>query len=170
LPRKEEQFRFLGYQGNKDMEDKDRIKFALEHVADKSVFIFERVEWERIVDENGEPTKLEDVPPAIYPLVSMASHVMTAASGIYNPSPGIDVVRSDPGDKPYIYNIDHYTVFEHLACDPLYHEALKVAGVEATEELDKFVQDHVFVVGPYCQDNHWVVDIPEYIKKARQKE
>jgi hypothetical protein len=152
------------------MEDKDRIKFALEHVADKSVFIVERVEWEKIVDERGEPIKLSYVPPPISPLVSMASHVMTAGSGIYNPSPGIDVVRLDEKDQPYIYNIDHYTVFEHFVSDPLYHQALQVAQVKETDELDEFVQDHVFVVGPYREDNHWVVDIPEHIKKAKHKE
>jgi hypothetical protein len=57
---------------------------------------------------------------------------------------------------PYIYNIDHYTVFENFIEHPLYLEALKVAQVEKTIELDEFVQDHVFVVGPYRDDNHWV--------------
>jgi hypothetical protein len=115
------------------MENKDRFQYALEHVTDKSVFIVKRIEWERIIDESGEPVKLANVPTPISGLVTMAAHVMTAGSGIYNPSPGIDVVRSDPKDKPYIYNIDHYTVLENFVSAPLYKEALKAARIEETE-------------------------------------
>ena len=152
------------------MENKDRLQYALEHVTDKSVFIVERIEWERIVDESGEPIKLANVPSPISSLVSMAAHVMTAGSGIYNPSPGIDVVRFDPADKPYIYNIDHYRVLENFVSAPLYQEALKVARIEETEELNKYIQSHVFVVGPFQEDNHWVEEIPKQIREAKQKE
>jgi hypothetical protein len=117
------------------MGNEDRFKYALEHVTDKSVFILERVEWERIVGESGEPIKFANVLSPISGLVSMAAHVMTAGSGIYNPSPGIDVVRLDPADKPYIYNIDHYTVMENFTSTPLYHEALNVPSIEETEDL-----------------------------------
>jgi hypothetical protein len=152
------------------MENYYRFQYALEHVADNSVFIVERFEWERMVDESGEPIKLANVPPSISGLISMAAHVMTAGSGICNPSPGIDVVRLDPRDKPYIYNIDHYTVFEHFASAPLYQEALKVARIEETEELNKYVQSHVFVVGPFQVDDHWVEEIPRHIREAKQKD
>jgi tetratricopeptide (TPR) repeat protein len=146
-----------------------RFHYALEHVLDKSVFIVERVEWEHLLGTSGEPIKIEKVPPPISGLVSMAAHVTTVGSGIYNPSSGVDVVRFDPADKPYVYNIDHYTVFEHFASDPLYKDALKVARIEETEELDKFIQANVFVVGTYQKGNHWVEEIPEHIKKAKQK-
>ena len=152
------------------MENNYRFQCALEHVTDKSVLIVARIDWERIVDKIGEPIKIANVPPPISSLVSMAAHVMTAGSGIYNISPGIDVVRFDPADKPYIYNIDHYTVLEHFASDPMYHKALKVAGIEETEELNTFIQSHVFVVGPYREDNHWVEEIPKQILNAKQKE
>ena len=151
------------------MENKHRFQYALEHITDKSVFIIERIEWERIVDESGEPVKLENVPQPISGLVTMAAHVMTAGSGIYNPSPGIDVVRSDPRDKPYIYNIDHYTVLENFVSAPLYQEALKVARIEETEELNEYIQSHIFVVGPFREDNHWVEEIPKQILEAKQK-
>jgi hypothetical protein len=94
---------------------------------------------------------------------------MAAGSGILNSSPGIDVVRSDPYDKPFIYNIDHYTVFEHVTSTPVYLEALRVARIEETKELNEFIQSHVFVVGPYREENHWSEEIPRYIKEAKQK-
>ncbi|MCG2784918.1 MAG: hypothetical protein L6461_07400 [Anaerolineae bacterium] len=151
------------------MKENSRLQYALEHVTDKSVFIVDRIEWERIVDERGEPIILVNVPAPISGLVSMAAHVMTAGSGIYNPSPGIDVVRYDPGDEPYIYNIDHYTVLEHFDSASLYQESLKVARIEESEELNEFIQSHVFVVGPYRKDNHWVEEIPKHIREAKQK-
>jgi hypothetical protein len=151
------------------MKNKDRFQYALEHITDKSVFIVKRIEWERIIDENGEPVKLANVPQPISSLVTMAAQVMTAGSGIYNPSPGIDVVRSDPKDKPYIYNIDHYTVFENIISAPLYQEALKVAQIEETEALNEYIKSHIFVVGPFREDNHWVEEIPKHIRDAKQK-
>ena len=152
------------------MENEDRLKYALEYVTDKSVFIVERVEWERTIDESGEPIKLANAPLPISGLVSMAARVMTAGSGIYNPSPGIDVVRLDPADEPYIYNIDHYTVMENFASAPLYQEALRVAGIEESEELNGYIQSHVFVVGPYREGDHWAEEIPKHIREAKQKE
>ena len=152
------------------MKSINRIQYAIENVTDKSVFIVERSEWEKIVNEEGEPVIFSSVPLSISGLASMASHVMTAGSGIYNPNPGIDVIRYDPADKPYIYNIDHYTVLEHFDSSTFYKEALKIAGVKETEELSKYIQSHVFVVGPYKDDNHWVVEIPEQIREAKYKE
>ncbi|MBN2267138.1 MAG: hypothetical protein JW725_02235 [Candidatus Babeliaceae bacterium] len=122
-----------------------------------------------MVDESGEPIRIESVPPALSGLVSVSAHIMTAGSGIYNPSPGMDVVRHDPNDSPYIYNIYHYTVMEHFPSASIYPQVLKVAQIEANPELDEFIQKHVFVVGPYREDNHWVEEIPEHIKNAKQK-
>jgi hypothetical protein len=151
------------------MENEAGFQYALEHVTDSSVFIIERFEWERIVNASGEPTQLANVPSPISGLVSTAAHVMAAGSGICNLSPGIDVVRLDPKDKPYIYNIDHYTVLEHFASAPQYHEALKVAKIDETVELNEYIQSHVFVVGPFRAGNHWAKEIPEYIREAKQK-
>ena len=119
------------------MEDEGRLQFSLEHVTHNSVFIVERTDWEQLIDISGEPVKLASIPSPITGLVSMASHVMAAGSGIYNSSPGIDVVRHDLADEPYIYNIDHYTVLENLLSTPLYQEAIKVARIEETEELNQ---------------------------------
>jgi hypothetical protein len=146
-----------------------RLQYALEHITNKTVFIVERNHWEVIVDESGKPIKFENVPSPISGLVSMAAHVMTAGSGIINPSPGIDVVRLDPADEPYIYNVDHYTVLEHFNSAPLYQQALRVAQIEETDELNEFINSHVFVVGPYQNDNHWVEEIPEHIREAKSK-
>jgi hypothetical protein len=151
------------------VENEIRFHCAIEHVAGNSVFIVERTEWERIVDESGEPIRLLDVPAPISGLVKVAAHVMTAGSGIYNANPGIDVVRSDPHDKPYVYNIYHYTVLEHFESASIYQESLKVAHIEETKELNEFIQAHIFVVGPYQENNHWVEEIPEHIKKAKLK-
>lgn len=151
------------------MNNYHRLQYALEHITDKSVFIVERTDWEHIVDTNGEPIKLAVIPSPISGLVSMAAHVMTAGSGIYNPSPGIDVVRFDPYDEPYVYNIDHYTVLEHFSLSPLYQKALKVSRIEETEELNEYIQSHVFVVGPYQEYNHWAEEIPKHIREAKSK-
>jgi hypothetical protein len=81
----------------------------------------------------------------------------------------MDVVRHDPNDAPYIYNIYHYTVMKHFSSAPIYPQVLKVAQIESIPALDEFIQNHVFVVGPYHDDNHWIEEIPEHIKNAKQK-
>lgn len=152
------------------MDYENRFLYALEKVTDKSVFIVEQVDWEKIVDSNGEPIKLRKVPASISGLLSMASLVMAAGSGIYNPAPGIDIVRFDPSDAPYVFNIDHYTVFENFTNASHYQDSLRVARIEESEELNKYIQLHVFVVGPYQQDDHWVEEIPRQIREAKYKE
>jgi len=159
-----DQFMGKGYQF---MENEIRINYAIEHVMDKSVFIVDWNDWEQLVDENGEPTKFSDVPLPISGLISMASNVMTAGSGIDNLDPGIEVVRKDPADYPDIINIDHYTVIEHFDNSPMYEDVLRVAGVVVTEELNEYIGTHVFVVGPFKNDDHHLKEIPERIKNAK---
>lgn len=152
------------------MDTYNRFHYALEKITDKSVFIIEQADWERIVDSNGEPVKLGKVPVSISGLISMASLVMAAGSGIYNPAPGIDIVRSDPSDAPYVFNIDHYTVFENFSNASHYQDVLRVAQIKESEELNQFIQAHVFIVGPYQLDDHWVAEIPRKIREAKYKE
>ena len=147
-----------------------RIQFALEHIMDNSVMIVPREDWHNLVLSDGEPTELIEVPQPLKGLMSMAARVITAGSGIVNPSPGIDVVRYDPRDAPYIYNIYHYIVIENFPLHPQYHEALTTAGVKESEELRSALLNNAFVVGPYEIDGqHWSKEIPEGIKNARQK-
>jgi len=147
----------------------DRIEFALEHVTDKSVMTIESVDWRNLVTSDGAPTEIIETSPPLTALMSMATRVITAGSGIFNPDPGIDVVRYDRKDAPYIYNIDHYTVIENFPNHPQYQRALAVAGVEDSQELRQALLEHVFVVGPYQLDHHWVEEIPEQIKNAKRK-
>jgi hypothetical protein len=149
------------------MENEIRISYAIEHVMDNSVFIVDWKDWEQLVYKNGEPTKFSDIPLPISGLMSMASNVMTAGSGTNNLDPGIDVVREDAADYPDVINIDHYTVFEHFNNSLMYEDVLRVAMVVETEELDEFIGTHVFVVGPYKDDDHHLKEIPERIKNAK---
>jgi hypothetical protein len=147
-----------------------RIKCAIEHVMDKTVFIVEMSEWKSRIDDNGEPVIFSSLPGPLSGLASMASHVMTAGSGISNPNPGIDVIRNDPADSPDFINIDHYKVLEDFATSHYYQDALRIAGVDETEELSGYIQSHIFVVGPYKENNHHVPDIPKSIRDAKHKE
>ena len=147
----------------------DRINCAIEHVMDKTVFIVEISEWKNRIDDKGEPVIFTTLPDPLSGLASMASHVMTAGSGIINSNPGIDVIRYDPADTPDVINIDHYQVFEDFATSQFYKDALKIAGVVETEELSNYIQSHIFVVGPYKEINHHLPDIPKSIRDAKHK-
>jgi hypothetical protein len=146
-----------------------RIKYALEHIEGRSVVAIKAGSWRELVVESGDPTKLIKTPKALGGLMNMAAQVITVGSGIINPDPGIDVVRHDPRDAPYVYNIDHYTVIENLPLHPQYHRVLEVAAVEENNELNSVLAQHVYVVGPYRRGDHWVQEIPERIRDARTR-
>jgi hypothetical protein len=80
------------------------------------------------------------------------------------------VVRHDPRDAPYVYNIDHYRVLENLQLHPEYEKVITLAHVEDSEELREALSKNVFVVGPYrLADHHWVTEIPAQIANAKSK-
>ncbi len=103
----------------------------------------------------------------IQAVAHQATVVAIAGSGIANPQPGIDVVRYDGGDRPFVYNIDHYQVVESLPSHPQYEAIVRKAGVQSTRDVRQFMADHVFVIGPERRDDHWVKEIPAQIAAAK---
>ena len=147
----------------------DRITFSIKHHFGKSVAIFPLPEWKKIIRPTGEPTILANPPNPINKVESDAAVVAMAASGEVNTNPGFDIVRKDQKDFPHIYNIDHYIVIENLHLHPSYKRFLTIAGLDQDLELENTLLNHVFIVGPYKNDNHWVDEIPQYILNAQRK-
>lgn len=146
------------------MDEIKRIECALEHVMNASVITISRADWEILVD--GEPTRVVLAPVEMKGLLSPASLVSVVGSGIYNPSPGVDIVRYDLEDSPFVYNIDHYKVLENFSDDPNYQRVLNMVGIIDSDALQVIFKDYVFIVGPYRLDNHWSIEIPEAIRNA----
>ena len=120
--------------GEEAMNDVILVQCALQRIEGKSVITLPREEWHHLVLPSGEPTRFKEVPRPLGGLMRMAAHVITAGSGVANPDAGIDVVRYDPDDAPYIYNIDHYTVIENFSryCQMLWIACHQAAIPEAT--------------------------------------
>ena len=148
------------------MSDSDRIRYSLEHIIARSVVTFPRSEWSRLVEPTGTPTRLVSAPPPLSRVAIDAKVLLVAASGVVNDDPGIDIVRHDPADAPYIYNIDHYAVIENLHLHPTYRKVLRVAGVPESAALGSYLRDNVFMVGPYQLDYHHVIEIPQQIARS----
>jgi hypothetical protein len=156
--------------GFKRVVDKfDRIPYAIELVEDKSVAVFSRKEWEELIPESGEITKLTRIPSPISGLTRQASEVVVVASGMSNIDPGIDVIRKDPKDDPFVYNVDHYTIIQNICLHPAYGEILLKAGVKESPELNEYLKENVFIVGPEKRSNHWIEEIPDHLKSASIK-
>jgi hypothetical protein len=120
-----------------------------------------------MVHSTGAVTQLAASALPIHAVAQQATVVAIAGSGIVNPQPGIDVVRFDGGDRPFVYNVDHYSVVEDLPSHPEYEAIVRKAGVQLTREVRKFMSENVFVVGPERLDNHWVMEIPAQIAAAK---
>ena len=109
-----------------------------------------------MVREDGLPTRWDQVQvPAPFSAVFAKAVVMSVAgSGICIPDPGFDIVRYDPKDAPWVYNIDHYTVFEDLRKHPHFDLLIQRYGIAQTIGLRELINTRVFVVGPNRRDNH----------------
>lgn len=123
-----------------------------------------------MVRDDGLVTTLEEVPEKLSGVMKDAEVVVAVASGIATPSPGIDIVRRDPKDAPYIYNTDHYMVVEKLTAHPDYLSFVRRAGVQDSEELRRTVNSWVWIVGPFRDPAaHWSIEVPQHIQTAKAK-
>jgi hypothetical protein len=147
----------------------DRIYFALRRIEEKSVVSFGYADWCRMVRADGTVTELEQLPPSIQNPSLAASTIVAVASGVANPDPGCDVLRHDPADMPFIINLDHYSIIENLHLHDVYHEVLKVARIEDTQELRFELQNSVYVIKEPPNDYHWLQEFPQFVLEAKKR-
>jgi len=152
------------------MSDPIRLRYFMENLYGHSVITINTMDWKNLVRNDGLPTVVEQIPEKLSGVMRNAEVVAVAASGIANANPGIDIVRKDPKDAPTIYNTDHYTVVERLTEHPDYPDILKRTKVEDSQALQETLNSWVWIIGPERDPtNHWIEEIPDYIKNAAKK-
>lgn len=125
-------------------------------------------QWQQQVTGNGTPVQIYEVPPPLENVRREAEVVAIVASGNC-PNPGLDVIRYDEKDAPFVYNVDHYQVVENLLLHPAYPQVLKIAGIQDSEPLRETLKSWIFLLGPERPDDHWRKTLPEYLQKAADK-
>ena len=152
------------------MSQPDRLRYFLDYNFGTSVVTVNFQDWAKIVRHDGAVTKLEEIPQKLSGVQRDAEVVIAVASGIANQSPGLEIVRRDPADAPFIYNTDHYTVIENLTGHPEYLTFVRRAGVQDSIELRSAIDSWVWILGP-TRDRavHWSKEIPGYIRDAKEK-
>jgi hypothetical protein len=148
----------------------DRLYYAIRRIEDKSVVSFGYADWARLVRADGTITEMEALPTAINNPSLAASTIVAIASGISNLAPGMDILRYDPSDAPYVINLDHYKVIENLHLHDIYPEALKIAQIDDTPGLRFELQNSVYVVKEPPNDYHWLKDFPEFVLQAKKRD
>jgi len=152
------------------MSQPDRLRYFLDHNFGTSVVTLNFQDWDNMVRYDGAVTRLEQIPEKLSGVLKDAEAVVAVASGIANPSPGIDIVRRDPDDAPFVFNSDHYTVVEKLTGHPDYSSFVRRAGVPDSEELRTAIDSWVWIIGPTRDPEfHWSKEIPEFIRRATAK-
>jgi hypothetical protein len=152
------------------MSQPDRLRYFLHHNFKSSVVTINFQDWDKMVRVDGATTRLERIPAKLSGVLKSAEIVVAVASGIANPSPGIDIVRKDPRDAPFIFNTDHYIVVEKLTQHPDYLSFVRRAGVQDSEDLRSALESWVWIIGPKRDPEiHWSKEIPEYIHNAKEK-
>ena len=125
-------------------------------------------QWQQQVTGNGRPIQISEVPPPLENVRRDAEVVAIIASGNC-PNPGLDIIRYDQKDSPYVYNMDHYQVIENLPRHPAYQQVLKIAGIQDSEALRETLNSWIFLLGPEKTDDHWRKTLPEFLQKETNK-
>ena len=147
-----------------------RLRYFLDYNFGTAVVTVNFQDWAKTVRRNGAVTRLEEVPEKPSGVRKDAEVVVAVASGIANPSPGIDIVRKDQGNAPFVYNTDHYTAVAKLTGHPKYFSFVRRAGVQNSDELRRAIDSWVWIIGPSRDPAvHWSKEIPEYIGAAKEK-
>ena len=152
-------------------QQKTKLQIAAQKVFERSVMTMPSSGWDKLIREDGQPTQVNIFGLPFANVMRKGQVEAVAASGHQNPDPGIDIVRRDDRDVPYIYNIDHYIVIPTLYLHGAYKTILTKSGITDSPELQQFLNHIVFVFKqhPTETDNHWSEDIPARIKNARGK-
>lgn len=117
-------------------------------------------QWEAQVTRDGSPVNLVELPQPLEGLTKQANYLGAIASGCQS-NPGVEIIRLDPKDHPFIYNIDHYRVIERLPDHPDYQKLLHHARVDDSEELRRILDSWIFLLGPEKTSDHWREKLPE---------
>lgn len=158
------------FQGNNRMKKVDKIYYVLRNIEDKPVSMMGYADWFRLIRPDGNVTELVELPEAINNPSLNAATIVATASGIVNPTPGIDVFRYDQNDDPYVINMDHYTVIENFHMHDDYPKVLEMADIEDTQELKWELQNYIYIIkNPPIEDQHWFKDFPEFVLQAKKK-
>jgi hypothetical protein len=149
-----------------------RVIFSAGNFLGVNVMSIPRDEWHEMVNLDGSPTRLQKAPTPLKEVERQAMVVAITASGVNNCSPGIDVLRLDAKDAPYIYNKDHYTAVETITLHSGYPTFLQHAGVTDTDELRDELNKKVYVIknDPSEFDDHWCLEVPDQVRNAKPKE
>lgn len=154
-------------------DDRDvlRIVYSASNLLGVNVMSIGRPHWHEILNPDGSPTRLEKAPRPLAGVEKDAVVVAIAASGINNASPGIDVVRHDPKDDPYVYNVDHYTAVETITLHAAYSSFLKQAGVSDSDDLRDTLNRNVYIIknDPASYGDHWCEELPDRVRNAKPK-
>ena len=75
------------------MSQPDWLRYFLDYNFGTSVVTVNFQDWAKMVRQDGAVTWLEGVPEKLSGAMKDAEVVVAVASGIANPSPGIDIVR-----------------------------------------------------------------------------
>jgi hypothetical protein len=152
------------------MSQPDRLRYVLDRNFESSVVTINFEDWGKMVRPDGAPTRLEQIPDKLSGVLKTAEVVVAVASGIANHTPGIDIVRKDPRDAPFIFNTDHYIVVEKLTQHPDYSSFVRRAGVQDSEELRDALDSWVWIIGPKRDpENHWSKEIPNISDRQRKR-
>lgn len=148
-----------------------RIKYATKRVLNKSVSTMSRQAWERLILNDGVITEVNSLGAPFENVMQDAAVVAAAAAGYNCSSPGIDIVRYDMKDAPYVYNIDHYTVVQSFHLHNEFQKIVKTAGVENSVLLEQCLDEYVFIVKQKPNEiiDHWSKTLPKHIKNAQKK-
>jgi hypothetical protein len=148
-----------------------RFHAYLEHIEDRSVFTFPRLEWDKLKLHEGNAVPIDVDRTPMSRVASSASVIAAVAAKFSTGDAQIHVYRRDPQDAPTPVNLDKYTVWEQLPTHLNYKQMVAAASTDDDQNLRDYLSDNVFLVKDEAGPDHWLPCLPASVMAifAQQK-
>ena len=143
----------------------NRLHYSFARLDDVFVAAFPNDEWQAMCLLDESAPAVEGVVGEVSGVAEQAVVVAAAVSNVLNPdtSVHVDVMEG----VPHVYVVDNVRVVEGLAGTPILAHVVAQESVVVSPELDDFVANHVFVVGPVAVAGRWQEGVAGFAAQAR---
>jgi hypothetical protein len=123
----------------------------------------QRDDWNSL---HVDSTNLVAVDVKKTPLSGVAEKCLIPAAVVRNSSHSdakVSIYRYDEKDQPTPINVDHYRALTNLKSYPNIDEIIRAASTSLDANLERFMEDNVFLVKEEKEDDHWLPSLPSSV-------
>ena len=139
-----------------------RFHALLQRRQGRRIFMMTRSAWDALAVAADEPVllstdDLRETPVATAPTFLAATERRTSERV------ELSIFRADLGDDPNPINVDTYEVWEDSRARVNIRAMVSAATTSTGDNLDRYVDGHVFLVSETTREGHHRTELPEHV-------